>query len=150
MIQRIQSILLLLAGVAVALMFFFPVASFYGNESYFSFGITGVSDAALVAITTWPLQATAILLTVLSLLSIFLFKNRMAQYRVVRFALLVDLGFIIMMYFGYIDVIVKKANVSAQFEAGTYFPLVAIVLLLLAARAILSDEKKVKAADRLR
>lgn len=74
----------------------------------------------------------------------------MAQYRVVRFALLVDLGFIIMMYFGYIDVIVKKANVSAQFEAGTYFPLVAIVLLLLAARAILSDEKKVKAADRLR
>ncbi|MDP2423470.1 MAG: DUF4293 domain-containing protein [Bacteroidales bacterium] len=150
MIQRIQSVYLAVAVIAITVMFFFPVSSFYGNEFFFSFGLMGVSDQTLVEIKVWPLQIMAGMLIGLTLVSIFLFKNRLLQTRIIRIALLLDLAFIIMIYFGYVDVIVKKAKMSAQYEAGSYFPLIAIVFLLLAMRAVLSDEKKVRSADRLR
>ncbi len=150
MIQRIQSAYLALAAIAIGAMFFFPVCNFYSDQFFFEFGLTGVSDQTLVEIKVWPLQVMAAGLMIISLFSIFLYKKRTFQMRIIRIAVLLDLAFIIMTYFGYVDVIVKKVAVSSQYEFGSYLPLITLVFLILALRAVMGDEKKIRAADRLR
>lgn len=150
MIQRIQSVYLFLAAITIATMFFFPVASFYGDAIYFNLKLVGISDDTYVSINTIPLIAIALVLITLLLVSIFLFKNRLLQIRMIRFGLLLDLAFIIVIYFGYIDTVVKKADVKEEYDAGVYFPLIALVLLILSIRGVMADEKKIRAADRLR
>lgn len=150
MIQRIQSVYLFLAALAVAVMFFFPIASFYGDNIYFNLKLGGISDDTFVSINTIPLIVMALVLILMPVISIFLYKNRLLQIRITRFGILLDLSFIIVLYFGYIDTVVKKANVTEEYGTGVYFPLIALVMMILANRAIKADEKKVRAADRLR
>ncbi len=150
MIQRIQSVYLFLAAIAVAVMFFFPIANFYSDTFYFYLSLGGISDDTFVTINTIPLIIIAVVLILLAVFSIFMYKNRLLQMRVLRFGVLFDLAFIIVIYFGYIDSISQKANVEVQYKTGIYFPLIMLVFLILAIRSIMADEKKVRAADRLR
>ncbi|MGB4204599.1 MAG: DUF4293 domain-containing protein [Bacteroidales bacterium] len=148
MIQRIQSVYLFLAAIAIAVMFFFPIA--YSDTLDFYFGLRGISDDTFLNVNTKPLIIIAVVLILLAVFSIFMYKNRLLQMRVIRFGVLLDLAFIIVIYFGYIDSISQKANVEVQYKTGIYFPLIMLVFLILAIRAIMADEKKVRAADRLR
>jgi hypothetical protein len=150
MIQRIQSVYLFLAVLAIVAMFFFPIANFYGDMHYFYLNLTGISDASFISINTIPLIVMAAILIVLIFSSIFAFKNRALQIKMIRFAVLLLLAYIIILYFGYIDNIIKKADVEVQYKVGVYFPLIVLVFLLLANRGVIQDEKKVRAADRLR
>ena len=43
-----------------------------------------------------------------------------------------------------------NATVDYSADAGIYFPLVALLMLILANRSIMKDEKLVRSADRLR
>lgn len=150
MIQRIQSIYLFLAAIAIVVMYFFPIANFYGDMHYFYLSLGGISDNTYMSINTIPLLVMAAVIIVLIFASIFSYKNRLLQLKMIRFGVLLNLAFIIILYFGYIDNIVKKADVEVQYKVGVYFPLIVLVMLILAARAVMSDEKKVRAADRLR
>lgn len=150
MLQRIQSVFLFLAAIAIAMMYFFPVANFYGDKHYFYLNLSGISDNTFVTINTIPLLVVSLLIIVFILATIFLYKNRLLQTKIIRFSILLTIGFIIILYFGYIDTIRKAAEVDVQYKIGIYFPLIALVWLILAMRAVMNDEKKVRAADRLR
>jgi len=150
MIQRIQSVYLLLAALALVLMYFFPIANFYGDLHYFYLSLGGISDNTHVSINTIPLLVMAAVIIVLIFTGIFTYKNRLLQIKILRFGVLLNLAFIIILYFGYIDNIVKKADVEVQYKVGVYFPLLVLVFLILAIRGVMQDEKKVRAADRLR
>lgn len=150
MIQRIQSVYLFLGVIAIAMMFFFPVANFYGDMHYFYLNLSGISDSTFVSINTIPLLVVTLLIIVFMMTSIFLYRNRPLQIRLIRFTVLITIGFIIILYFGYIDTIKKAAQVDVEYKIGIYFPLIALLFQILAMRAVMSDEKKVRAADRLR
>ena len=155
MIQRIQSVYMFLAVTAIVVMFFFPVANFYGNMYYFYFSLNGVSDESFLTINTIPLVVMAAVIIVLIFSGLFSFRNRLLQVKIARFAVLLNIAFIIVLYFGYIDNIVKDfekqgVTLDVQYKAGIYFPLIVLIFLILAIRAIISDENKVRAADRLR
>jgi hypothetical protein len=150
MIQRIQTVYLFVAAAAIVAMFFFPVASFFGDTYYFNLKLSSISDDTYVAINTIPLIVMAAILIVMIFSCIFAFRNRLLQIKLIRFTVLLNLAFIIIIYFGYIDNIVKKANVEVQYQTGVYFPLIALIFLILAMRGVMNDEKKVRAADRLR
>ena len=155
MIQRIQSVYLFLAATAVAVMFFFPIANFYSDLYYFYLKLGGISDETFLSINTIPLIAMAVIIIVLIVFSIFIYKNRLLQARMIRFGILIDISFIIVLYFGYIDNIIKSFKnegtmIDVEYKAGIYFPLIVLILLVLAMRGVLNDEKKVRAADRLR
>ncbi|MBE0662075.1 MAG: DUF4293 domain-containing protein [Bacteroidales bacterium] len=155
MIQRIQSVYLFLAAIAIVVMFFFPIANFYSDLYYFYLSLDGISDETFLKINTIPLITMVVILIVLILFSIFIYKNRLLQARIIRFAILIDISFIIVLYFGYIDNIIKSfkaegTTLDVEYKAGIYFPLIVLILLVLAMRGVLNDEKKVKAADRLR
>jgi len=140
MIQRIQTIWLILA--AVAAFFTLKLSFFSGNmigadQTTKTFQHLTATSSVILLIFTIGVGAAA-------LLSIFLFKNRKLQMRVTLAAMLISLLNIILYY-----------NQTRLFAEGNYdlTALVALsvpVFLILATRGIYRDQKLVKSLDRLR
>ena len=179
MIQRIQSIYLLLAFLAMAACFMFPTATFTSVGSG-GMEISGElnlipkesHDAQMQAqiqsggpvtmgqrgfVKTWPLVVLTILTAVIALVSIFLFGNRVRQVRVVAVGFLLGVVDVFLIFIWAIDSYVDGATapfqcteVDVTYGVGTWCPIAAVVLLFLAQRAIKKDEAMVRAADRLR
>ncbi len=146
MIQRIQSIFLLLASGATFGLFGLPFAStsdVVSKSSIFSDALFNLQDhiALLVIFGLGGL---------LALVAIFLFKNRKLQLNLSRFALIAN---VIGLVLAIILFMQDKANLGVaepNDEAGLYMPFIAVVFLGLALRFISKDEKLVKSMDRLR
>ena len=149
MIQRIQSVYLLVVTILMIVCMCSPVGSIIANTNEISelgnLCITypdGTKDYA-----PWALFAILLVVAALSFVTIFLFKKRMLQIRLTIFSSI--------MLIGYYLALVALALMLAE---GTSFtpswiiclPFVAIVLNWLAIRGIGADEALVKAYDRLR
>ncbi|RTY87707.1 DUF4293 domain-containing protein [Flavobacterium sp. RSP15] len=137
MIQRIQTIYLLLAFVVTGiLLFFIPLwtmdtgKAFYFMQSQVYTILLGLS-------------------TTLSLFSIVSYKKRQNQFVIGRLNIILNL--ILLGLFVY-----RSLNVSGETPAvsekgiGMFLPVAAIILLVLANKAIKKDEDLVKSVDRLR
>lgn len=136
MLQRIQSIYLLLAAIASGGLIF--VFSLWENEA----GEPVFAQDVQVPFILFFVSA------VLSLATIFLFKNRKLQFVLGRINII--LNFILLGLFVYWSLIVPgEANISEK-GIGMFIPVVSIVLLVLANKAIKKDEDLVKSVDRLR
>jgi hypothetical protein len=133
MIQRIQSIWLLLASAAAFSVLRFP---FYYTPTPFSLEINGSGQYS----TLISLAFSACL----SFITIFLYGNRMLQLKVVI------LNFLLSILIGYFIYKVVIANPGGGFT----LPSVALFLIplfqILAMVKIYKDEQLVKSADRLR
>ncbi len=137
MIQRIQTIYLLLAFVVTGvLLFFFPLWTMSDNKEYFFM----------------QSQVYTILLglsTSLTLLGVVSYKKRQNQFVIGRLNIILNL--ILLGLFVY-----RSLNLSGETPAvsekgiGMFLPVVTIVLLVLANKAIKKDEDLVKSVDRLR
>jgi len=132
MIQRIQSLMLLLAAGLPALLFRFPFLK-QGDD-----GLYIKEDNVSLIITVAAM--------VISFLAIFLFKNRGLQSRVTRIAALLITA--LMAYFVYQYFTLREAD--ANIAAGWIYPILSLILLFRAKKAIDKDEKLVKSVDRLR
>lgn len=172
MIQRIQSIYLVLALVGLALLFMFPTATFdlinpqtNTIEATASLDLleqsTMYDETGIIPIFVGQgsvlLLVIAIVVLLGVLVSIFLFKNRMLQMRLVALMLVFVLAYIAIVFVSTIDGCVANLQaswpiwtVNVHYGVGTFAPLVVAVLLFLAQQAIKKDELKVRAADRLR
>ncbi|OAB29057.1 protein of unknown function [Flavobacterium fryxellicola] len=137
MIQRIQTIYLLLAFVVTGiLLFFIPLWTMAEGQEYY-FMQSQVYTILLGLSTT---------LTVLSIVS---YKKRQNQFVIGRLNIILNL--ILLGLFVY-----RSLNVSGETPAvsekgiGMFLPAVVVVLLVLANKAIKKDEDLVKSVDRLR
>lgn len=106
---------------------------------------------------TWPLVVLAIVVGVVALVSVFFYKNRVAQMRVVAVAFLLNVVYVFLVFFWAVDAYAKTvaqamnaADPQVTWYVGAYAPIVSLVFLVLAHRGIKRDEMKVRAADRLR
>lgn len=137
MIQRIQTVYLILAFIATSvLMLFIPLWTlktgklFYFNQDPIYTVIVGLS-------------------TMLTIISIISYKKRQNQFVMGRLNIILNL--ILLGLFVY-----RSLNLSGEAVAvsekgiGMFLPIVAIVLLVLANKAIKKDEDLVKSVDRLR
>ena len=89
-----------------------------------------------------------IISTLLSIIAIFLFKNRQLQFVVGRINMLVNfylLGVLI-----YVSLTMSGETSVSEKGIGMFVPIIVIVLLALANKAIKKDEDLVKSVDRLR
>jgi membrane protein CcdC involved in cytochrome C biogenesis len=137
MLQRIQTIYLLLAFVATGVLpFIFPLWKMVDSKDYYF-----MQNQVYVVVLG--------LSTTLSLLGITLYKKRQNQFVVGRLNIVLNL--ILLGLFVY-----RSLNLSGETQAvsekgiGMFLPIVAIVLLVLANKAIKKDEDLVKSVDRLR
>ncbi len=135
MLQRIQSIWLLLAAACIFLTMQF--STYVGaHADGVMHMLKGKENILLVIITT--------MVGVVSLITIFLFKNRKLQLRIVLLALFLEL-IIVFLYYKEISKLESGAfSISALLHIGV------VVFLLLAAKGITSDDKLIKDSSRLR
>ena len=142
MIQRIQSIFLLLAAGAS----FGALATPFANAK-------GAVQNAIFADQVYNVQDNPALLIVfalagvLAVASIFLFKNRATQSRIAIVALVANLGGLA---FAVIFLLQQVSFASVALSVGIFLPLVAGLFIWLAQRNIRKDEKLVRSMDRLR
>lgn len=137
MIQRIQTIYLLIALVILGILpFIFPLFTMsdgkefrFMNDSFYTvlFGLS----------------------TALTLISILYFKKRQHQFVLNRLTIILNLILLGLFVYRSLNLSGEAIQVSEK-GIGMFLPIVAIVFLALANRAIKKDEDLVKSADRLR
>ncbi|MEA3504882.1 MAG: DUF4293 family protein, partial [Bacteroidota bacterium] len=87
MIQRVQTLFLLLATIAGTTTFFFPLANFVSEMAYYKFFLTGIEHISpnpqeLFSLAfVLPLAIIAGLIVALSFTAIFLYKKRPLQIK---------------------------------------------------------------------
>jgi hypothetical protein len=151
MIQRIQTLFLLACFVLSGLMVtgnLMVMDDSSGTLFSVSFaGLGKVGGGTLQRL--WPLSALLIIVPLLTLVSIFLYKNRKVQMRAVILVILLSLGTFILGAF-YIFMFDKKIEVTLIWKIRAVFPLIVAIFAWLAYRSILKDDMVVKSYDRLR
>jgi cytochrome c biogenesis factor len=136
MLQRIQTIYLLLAALTSAgLIFLLPLWNAESGEAVFA-----VDEILILSLF--------LLSAVISLITIFLFKNRKLQFVLGRLNILLNL--ILLGLFVYWSLNISGESNISEKGIGMLIPVLSIVFLVLANKAIKKDEDLVKSVDRLR
>jgi len=151
MIQRIQSVYLLLSALLMGSLFFLPLAKITDQENtIYNFMYRGIENSnAEMVIPTLALAILLTVATVVAFLCIFLFKNRMLQIRLCGLNMGLLLGSTGMIYFIGSQAIDEISGVMS-YQITTAFPIVAFILTFLAMRAIGKDVALLKSMDRIR
>ena len=151
MIQRIQSIYLLVVVILSCVTLFSPWANFISEGGVYEFNYAGLRDTegGQVFFSSLALTILAAAIPVLALISIFLYRKRILQIRLTIFNLLLLVGFYIL-FMLYFYTIYRTGMKMSKLHITIAFPLVNIILTYLAIRAIEKDETLVRSFDRLR
>lgn len=150
MIQRIQSLYLLLVVILGTLLCFYSPVQFLMPD--------GMEYLSLRASDKWPMAVISIVIPLLALVTIFLYNRRLLQARLNIMNVIFCLGYYALLAL-YIAFVVKGYETigNTQLHGAEWYlnvwtaiPLVNVVLIMMATRRILKDEALVRAADRLR
>lgn len=151
MLQRIQTLYLLIAAVLMAVVTFTGNVVFATSNTVFTLTFNGVlkgTDQTMVY-TTWPLVALSLFTAVLAVVGVVLYKKRMLQIRISIFNLILMVGYIPMLIYYIID-INKELGTTSSYKIPVVFPVISAILTFLAIRAIGKDEALVRSLDRIR
>ena len=165
-----QSIFFFLSALMFAMLFFLPFAGFYGDFhtfELFGYGITspdkwegGTSPFGM----TFSLPILILTVTAMVLggyLAMGMFRAiKLSQFQ--KLHKIARIGIIVIVigiaaYLGYsyfiIPKMAQKVDITIAepvFRAGAVFPIIALVLMIVAASALKKDIKKVRSTDRIR
>jgi ABC-type multidrug transport system permease subunit len=152
MIQRIQTIWLLLATLTICCLLFLPMAALtIENKEYFvvSSGVyQKIGDVTTLLKGATPLLISTIVVALISFINIFNFKNRTMQKRIIMVNIILIMG--LSFWCSQLAKEIPGGLEKANYSAGMFLPVVAILFCILAMRGIANDEKLLKSADRLR
>jgi hypothetical protein len=138
MIQRIQSVYLLLVTIACIAYIFIPFGQIRNDA--------GLLETIAIKQVT-PIMIEDIVLAVVAFIAIFLYNNRKLQMKVVLLSILLSVVLIGLFIFGLTQHIGIQNYV---FKIGAILPVFILLFNVLAYFSIKSDEKLVRSMDRLR
>ena len=162
MIQRIQTVLLLVAVICFAAACFMPISTittFDADYVITSWALKENIPDGVIVYPTYFIGLLQVVLAVMAFVAIFLYKNRPAQSKACIAAIFLNFILLILMLWVYPDVVFAKlpqvAGAELQYYRAGQFPwvflsFVPLACLYVANKYIIKDEKKVRAADRLR
>lgn len=153
MIQRIQTVYLLVALLITVLCLCIPVASFepvgMGGNAVMLNLWTKLADGTREW-SSWPLFIILLFTCPLCVFAIFSYKKRALQAKLCLACLLLDLVWIAMFaIFFYIKIADPKVEMG-NILFGSGLPFFAAVLFFFARKAIKRDEKLIRDMDRIR
>ena len=154
MIQRIQTLYLLVVVLLMSLTLFLPIAYFTSAEGT-TFTLNAFNISGVVG-STWVLGVLLAFSVLLPLVTIFLFKNRKLQVGLVAAEGVLLIGaiiFIALFYWLIIpDAFVESSMDMARRSFGwsAFLPIASLIPTYLAGRAIFKDEILVRSLDRIR
>ena len=152
MIQRIQSVYFLLAGILPAFSFCVPMARYSGANGENVYGLTAwalFSENDALCSHPWGIFVFVLLSIVLAFICIFAYKNRIRQIHLSNL-LLTSILLSALAFVGYGYFYGNEYGVRFLPSWGFLFPVFAYVFASLGRRAVCKDEELVRAADRIR
>lgn len=153
MIQRIQTVYFFIASLAIFALFLFPVVSVFDALGAKKVMVTGVYQSLANQVVQTEnfllLSIATVILGLIPLGLIFLFKNRKKQEMLSYVGVLIFIGYSYWLTQTIKGVVGSNLKFS-DYGIGMGLTSVAVLFLVLAAKAINRDEKLVKSADRLR
>jgi hypothetical protein len=151
MIQRIQSLWLLLISAALLAVLFLPIGIFKTPDGLYECTAFALKQEGSQVFFHWPVRLigyVSIASATLAFISIFLYKRRSLQLIFCRINALIILtmilGLIVMIFF------LRKEGEWVSYGAGLWMPIASFALDLFAIRGIRKDERLVKSWDRIR
>ena len=136
MIQRIQTIYLVVSAIVMgALFMWFPV-------------VIGTDGSVIMERSEPLIFGLIFVLIALAIISILSFKKRQLQFVLNRLNII--LNFVLLGVFVYRLLTLSGETIVSEKGIGVLFPIISIVFLVLANKAIKRDEDLVKSVDRLR
>ena len=155
MLQRIQSVYLVLVIFCSIAVCFFPLFRVPVPDGIYSLSITKTSFIGKVNVSdlsyNFPLILLSFLILILSVVTIFRYNNRKLQLNFITIILILVLVFTGVLIFDYYQLV--SLSGSANTASLSYILIVVpimLILLFLARNAIKKDEVLVRSADRLR
>ncbi len=155
-IQRWQSVMLLIAGVVMGIFSFCSLGQIQTMDYSFNITALGISREGIATapdepsgISTIILFIISILATILPIIDIFCFKNLNLQKKVALISSLFTVAAGVIVAFGASE-FASDAGGTIGWSTFICAPLIALIGNLIAFRLINSDQKKLRAADRLR
>ena len=147
-IQRIQSIYLLIAVILMVVFAFFPALTFELADKTVLYGALESGRAGSMHIN--PLLLTLIILiTFLAFVDIFLFKNLQRQMTVCFVDIIIGLAMLVAICIQAF-VVGNREGWTVSWQWYVLLPILSIIFLMLAHKAMSNDKKKLRDADRLR
>lgn len=144
MLQRIQTLYLLLATGLMSAMCFTPLANYT---------VDGVEDS-LVAFDFWWIGVLLAMCALLAFVVIWLYKKRTVQIRLLFAEIVLLAGaqmFALWYAIRFTRLVAAESTISmSSIATPTFFPVASIILVWLAIRAIWKDERLVRSLDRIR
>ena len=147
MIQRIQTLYVLISAILLGLLFSLPFADIvFGNQEYL-FDIRGIVLNDKITTSGLPIAIFIAMTLLIHVVVLFIYKKRILQMRMLVFSIILMLGlFGIFYFFTYYSF----DDAEIHFKLCVAFPLVAIIFDYLAIRAIGKDEALIRSVDRIR
>ena len=156
MLQRIQTLYLLIVVVAMSLTLFLPSMHAISPEGidYALSTLRGFYPVEqggfhLNGVTMW-LTITNVVILLIALFTIFMYKWRIIQIRFSIFNMVLLIGYYAIFFFTRYVILQQNTMDSTTFSWPIILPLISAILTYLALRAIGKDEALVRSLDRLR
>lgn len=147
MIQRIQTLFMLVAGMLIGSLYIQKFADIIVNDELHIFNAFGILKGEELLHSGLPLMVLIGIITLMHVVAIVLFKKRILQIRILAFTIILLLGlFGLFFYFTY----ASFEDAKVAFKVSVALPIVAVILDWLAIRAIGKDEALVRSLDRIR
>lgn len=141
MLQRIQTIYLLMVIICMVLTFVFPITALIPEEQ--------IPVDVFLRIDNFPiLSAIIAFVTLLTCVIIFLYKKRKLQVQLCWFS-----NVLIILFYALFFFLPGFENLSSTFQSikiGVVFPLIGLIFNILAILFIKKDEKLIRSLDRIR
>lgn len=154
MIQRIQSVYLFAAIVLTLCLFCFPYVEVLNGEITYATTTCYLSPSAigLSKVVMMPLAIVTCLAVIICFITLFTFRNRTRQMKLTKISIYLQFLIFATMIAYIIGLSKALCADNLQFNLcfPMIFPIVNIILLVLAHRGIKKDDDLVKSADRLR
>jgi len=157
MIQRIQTVYLLLAAILCFVSLFVTEAEYFVDggivASFGNFAFSGTKP--IESGGTWALGVLLLITALIDMLAIILFQHRMRQLRLVIFSTILLVGYIgVYIFYAWLYMqkieLATHADADFSFPLAAIFPVVCVILHVLAIHGIRKDEALVRSLDRLR
>ncbi|NNE27388.1 MAG: DUF4293 domain-containing protein [Saprospiraceae bacterium] len=144
MIQRIQSVFLLLAAIIMAALFKIPFAmSDQAASPFFEDKLFNVLDHTVLTVLV-------ALGSIVALVAIFMFRNRNLQLRLGYLGIIASLFLALVAFWLVYSNADTMGDAVIEDQFGLYMPPLALVFFILANHFIKKDQKTVDSMDRLR
>lgn len=155
MIQRRQSLYLLIVVVLMTLTMTLPLGKFLAGDTELVFSALSIAETGVGEVMgNLPLAILGLLATLVPFITIFLFKRRMIQIRLCfsQFVLLIGIqGFIVWYLLHAKSLLLERfENITVAYGIPAIFPLLSLVFVWLALRGIMKDEALVRSMNRIR